>query len=344
MAQANTKTDPDPGWRIVDEVIQLREWGNDRVYDLPRRDFTEVFVGSSRTVGVRLDDIRVSRRHARLVRERAMWWIHDLGSKNGTWVDGVKRPISAVNPLAEIGLGPVTLVAESRASIALRELLCRWIGWSAKWRPEVDRALRGVREGAAGRLVLLLSGAGNLVPIAERLHRELLGATRAFVVHDDETELARSLETARGGTICFSGSHTPDDIERAVAAVREPMSRIRVTVCSRSSAQAAQFALKLAPTIRIHLPQLAEREDELSRIIEAYVHDAAEPWSDAAALVDPRDIAALAAHPFEDHAEIEAAVRRLVVIRLFGITDGARRLGITHGSLSQWAKRRGLRT
>jgi len=43
-------------------------------------------------------------------------------------------------------------------------------------------------------------------------------------------------------------------------------------------------------------------------------------------------------------ADIEDTARRLVALRTLGVTEGGQRLAITHGALSRWAKRRGLRT
>jgi hypothetical protein len=37
--------------------------------------------------------------------------------------------------------------------------------------------------------------------------------------------------------------------------------------------------------------------------------------------------------------EIEEVARRLVALRNWGVTDGAKRLGITHVALSRWARR-----
>ena len=42
--------------------------------------------------------------------------------------------------------------------------------------------------------------------------------------------------------------------------------------------------------------------------------------------------------------EIEDAARRLVALRNWGVTEGARRIGITHGALSRWAHRRKIST
>jgi len=43
-------------------------------------------------------------------------------------------------------------------------------------------------------------------------------------------------------------------------------------------------------------------------------------------------------------SEIEDVARRLVALRNWGVTGGAARLGITHGALSRWARRRKLPT
>ncbi|HEX6020726.1 MAG TPA: hypothetical protein VFZ00_01940 [Solirubrobacter sp.] len=38
--------------------------------------------------------------------------------------------------------------------------------------------------------------------------------------------------------------------------------------------------------------------------------------------------------------EIEDVTRRLVALRNWGVTDGAKRLGLSHCALSRWARRR----
>jgi pSer/pThr/pTyr-binding forkhead associated (FHA) protein len=51
-----------------------------------------VHIGRSRDNHIQLKDTYVSRRHLRLLRKGAKYFIHDLESKNGTFVDG--EPIS----------------------------------------------------------------------------------------------------------------------------------------------------------------------------------------------------------------------------------------------------------
>ncbi|NUQ61505.1 MAG: SpoIIE family protein phosphatase [Pirellulales bacterium] len=48
----------------------------------------EVVIGRERTCGVMIDFPAVSRRHARLVPDAEACWIEDLGSRNGTYVNG----------------------------------------------------------------------------------------------------------------------------------------------------------------------------------------------------------------------------------------------------------------
>jgi hypothetical protein len=55
-----------------------------RVYDLPE----EVTVGRAPGCGVRVDDSYTSSIHARMYRRDGTVWVEDLGSTNGTWLNG----------------------------------------------------------------------------------------------------------------------------------------------------------------------------------------------------------------------------------------------------------------
>jgi DNA-binding NtrC family response regulator len=65
--------------RDVDEVVLVRgeERGSERVVE-----------GKTRRLVVRAPDARMSSQHARIVRAGEGWRVEDLGSKNGTWVNG----------------------------------------------------------------------------------------------------------------------------------------------------------------------------------------------------------------------------------------------------------------
>jgi transcriptional regulator with GAF, ATPase, and Fis domain len=65
----------------------VRDPSGERVYDL-RRDRLEVTVGRGAEADVRLEDKKLSRRHCRVYREGTEWRVADLGSLNGTRLNG----------------------------------------------------------------------------------------------------------------------------------------------------------------------------------------------------------------------------------------------------------------
>ncbi len=52
-----------------------------------------------------LDDLLVSRRHAQLIRTGSVWTLHDLGSGNGTFVNGARVQRAEITPTDVIGIG-----------------------------------------------------------------------------------------------------------------------------------------------------------------------------------------------------------------------------------------------
>jgi diguanylate cyclase (GGDEF)-like protein len=67
----------------------------------------EIMIGRGRDADVRLDDRGLSRKHVRIYRAGADWIAEDLGSQNGTFVDGVR--IAAPHRLedgARLQIGP----------------------------------------------------------------------------------------------------------------------------------------------------------------------------------------------------------------------------------------------
>jgi pSer/pThr/pTyr-binding forkhead associated (FHA) protein len=64
-----------------------------------------VVIGRARDCDLVIDDPRVSRRHAALVVRRGELWIEDLGSTNGTTVDGECVSVRAIAPGEEVRFG-----------------------------------------------------------------------------------------------------------------------------------------------------------------------------------------------------------------------------------------------
>ncbi|MDN7122261.1 FHA domain-containing protein [Nocardioides sp. ChNu-153] len=79
--------------RGVDELA-LVTGGGDLV-----RVRSGALVGRAQGCRVRFRDHRVSRHHAMVYLARGAWWIGDLGSTNGTFVDGA--PVRGATPLRE---------------------------------------------------------------------------------------------------------------------------------------------------------------------------------------------------------------------------------------------------
>ena len=76
-------------------------------------------IGRDPNLKLFLDDASVSRLHAALVRDPyARWWIHDLGSTNGTYVNGTRVTQRLVNPNDTIEIGRFRLIIrlDARAS------------------------------------------------------------------------------------------------------------------------------------------------------------------------------------------------------------------------------------
>lgn len=71
----------------------------------------ETTLGRAPGCGVQIDDVRVSKLHARLFLHEGVWYLEDLGSTNGTHLDG--EPI----------VGPTRIRRGSRIQITEIELV-----------------------------------------------------------------------------------------------------------------------------------------------------------------------------------------------------------------------------
>lgn len=336
-------------WRIDDHITQLRVRGSDTVFPLPPT-FGDLTIGAADGCWLRLADPRVSRLHARLVRQDGRWGIKDLRSKNGVREDGIRRDAFMLAPGTEIGIGGQVLIAESPRLCALRDLLTRLIGWPVQLRGEIDLALRAVRMAALRRERLLLCGEGDLVAIARMLHRHTHGEERVFVMCDPKRgRTARNvrmeanfedgytaLARAEGGTLCVWQDRLPEGFAEMVAAIRERTARVQLVVCSHQIMPAV--SLVASPVV---IPPLAQREFELDRIIDAHVMEAQLELGGGALL--PGDREWLRSHEAATLPQIDVAVRRLIAIRASGsIMAAATRLGMSRAALAEWVQRRKL--
>jgi pSer/pThr/pTyr-binding forkhead associated (FHA) protein len=75
----------------------------------------KVVLGRSKDCDVQVEDANVSRRHAELRREGPSWWLVDLGSTNGTELNGKRVQRVKLSDGDTITLGATELVFEKVA-------------------------------------------------------------------------------------------------------------------------------------------------------------------------------------------------------------------------------------
>jgi hypothetical protein len=78
-----------------------------------------VTIGRGEENKIRLDDLSVSRRHARIAWKQDGYWLSDLGSMGGTWVDGSRLSAPhhiAAGEVIDIGLCRLTVTAAGGAA------------------------------------------------------------------------------------------------------------------------------------------------------------------------------------------------------------------------------------
>ena len=92
---------------MAPELVRLTYDGTSREFDQQK-----LVIGRSRDCDIQLADANVSRRHAELRQEGASYWIVDLGSTNGTEVNGTRRDRAKLENGDEITIGATTIVFE----------------------------------------------------------------------------------------------------------------------------------------------------------------------------------------------------------------------------------------
>ena len=81
-------------------------------------DGAKVVLGRSKDSDVQVEDANVSRKHAELRREGPAWWLVDLGSTNGTELNGKRIQRSKLSDGDTITLGATDLVFAKRTGKA----------------------------------------------------------------------------------------------------------------------------------------------------------------------------------------------------------------------------------
>jgi hypothetical protein len=235
------------------------------------------------------------------------------------------------------------------ASDELRAFLARLLGWSNERR--VELALRSLALALDHRATLVLCGEGDMVPIAQALHRRTLGPDKPFIVCDPrrriEAASVRSpascasgvdaFEAAVGGSLCVRVRRLPKDFPALVARLRDA-DDVLCAICAGQLADPHPPLILPAP---VAVPPLTRRSAELDRIIAEYAGDAIAELAAPPSSFTARDHAWVRNNAAASLAEIEKATLRLVTLRTSrNMSHAAARLEMAPVSLSRWLGRR----
>jgi Protein of unknown function (DUF3662)/FHA domain len=89
----------------VERELAVLSWSGQRCVLENRRSV----LGRSRDADVRIEDPNISRRHAEIVQEGSTYWLVDLGSTNGTEVDGKRVQRARLDDGSSFTLGETTV-------------------------------------------------------------------------------------------------------------------------------------------------------------------------------------------------------------------------------------------
>jgi DNA-binding NtrC family response regulator/pSer/pThr/pTyr-binding forkhead associated (FHA) protein len=192
-----------------------------RLVDIP--DGSDITFGRSRRCTVHIDSESVSRSHARLSRSGNSYTIEDLGSRNGTCVNGEKITSSTILRSGdEISVGPITAVLSISSTGGQRPRLGTTSYLDERLAAECDRGHRYQR--TCGLVMLRLEGSNDSVDSAvEQIASRL--RTMDVVAEYSPDELAIILPE----TDQRSASSIAERLVREALSVQpEPPSAIRV--------------------------------------------------------------------------------------------------------------------
>lgn len=146
-------------------------------------------VGRSSSCAVRLDEPRASAEHARIEHRQGAWTVRDLGSRNGTFLNGERldrggaRPLAAGDELMFGGAGATWVLVDASPPVAMARRLrdgaisAATAGLLAL--PSADEPLASIVEADAGDWTVEMDGTARVAADGEVLS---VGG-QAFVLH-----------------------------------------------------------------------------------------------------------------------------------------------------------------
>jgi two-component system response regulator GlrR len=275
---------------------------------------TRTVLGSAPDVDLVLDDPAVSRLHAELDPTDSGLWVHDLGSRNGTFVEEIRVLTACLPPAGRLRVGDTELRVEYGSapsepevwaepqfgplvghSQPMRELFARLArvvktdgtvliqGESGTGKELVARAIHEASARADGPFVVVDCGA---MPEA-LLESELFGHARGAFTGASEARVG-AIESANGGTVFLDEiGEMPLGMQpkllralesRAVRFISATHRDLREMVNGGAFREDLYFRLAVLP---LRIPALRERPDDipvlLSRFLPAEARDRLDP-------------------------------------------------------------------
>jgi hypothetical protein len=165
-----------------DQVIGLREWGTRWMFPLRRPSLPAA--ESATALQLSRGNLTVAANRVELVHEGRFWRVKDWDAVAELKQDGNPAREVSLLPGMEVSIAGRLFVAESARTIALRNFCSRLLGWGDDQLSTIDQALRAIRLAASGRAVLMLRGSGDLVHVAQTIHRYAAKEGTPFIVSD----------------------------------------------------------------------------------------------------------------------------------------------------------------
>jgi DNA-binding NtrC family response regulator len=276
---------------VRDEALELRSYrltvveGPDAGASLPLdvASPTRVLVGQSKACQLVLSDRQVSRRHVGADLHHGSVKIVDLGSKNGTRVNGVRVFEAIVEPGDRIALGGTTLRVDladaphEPANMTPNVNFGRIVGASVAMRrlyPLCERL-------AASDLPAVIEGETGVGKelLAEAIHEAGPRKAKPFVVFDcaANEDVNATLEQANGGTLLLDEIAELDDDAQARMLRLVDRKDVRLLATSRrdldKAVQGGRFREELffrLAVSRIELPPLRERDGDVPLLARTF--------------------------------------------------------------------------
>ena len=90
-------------------LVLFKKNGSQKIFSLPS---SVTVIGRRRDCDLQIPLTRVSNRHCQLNRDQGVLKVRDLGSRNGTYLNGERIDEAVVQPGDYIGVGPITFVLQ----------------------------------------------------------------------------------------------------------------------------------------------------------------------------------------------------------------------------------------